>query len=78
MHDGKTAEEAYDAWIARKRLEDRAKQQRRKDEEFQRALHDKLLHAKTWQKKAIVCAYSRNQLEKEKARPALNHYELLY
>lgn len=54
--------------MERKRLEDRVKHKLSKEAQLQQALDQKLLHAQTWQKKAIVCAYSQNCSEKDKWR----------
>lgn len=71
-----SAQDAYDAWLARKQLEDRVKQKLTAEEKLERALDEKLLHAKTWQKKVIVCAYSKNsRMERETTKK--NHASLL-
>lgn len=54
--------------MERKQLEDRVKHKLSKEEQLQQALDEKLLHVQTWQKKAVVCAYSQNRSEKEQWR----------
>lgn len=62
------AQRAYTEWMECKHMEDRVKHKLAKEEQLQQALDQKVLHAQTWQKKAIVCAYSQNRGEKDKWR----------
>lgn len=62
------ARSAYDAWLKRKRQEDRLKAKQAREAAAQRQEDEKLLHAQTWQKKAVVCAYSQNQRSEKQPR----------
>lgn len=53
--------DTYDKWLKRKRREDRVKAKTVREESARQALDKKLLHTQTWQKKAVVCAYSQNE-----------------
>lgn len=67
FHCSQAAQAAYEAWLERKQLEEIVKLKLAADAKAQRALDMKRTHERTWQKKAVVCAYSQNQSEKEPA-----------
>jgi len=49
---------AYDAWMARVRLEDRVRRSQRRQERAIKAAQEKETHVNKWRKKLVVCAYS--------------------
>ncbi|KAG1686558.1 hypothetical protein DVH05_006460 [Phytophthora capsici] len=52
------SQQAYDAWLARVRLEDRVKRTQRRDELDRLEQQQREKHKVTWRKKLAVCAYS--------------------
>lgn len=48
---------AYDAWLARVRLEDRVRRSQRRQERALQAQGAREAHVAKWKKKLVVCAY---------------------